>query len=68
MGIKQLSQRHDAPNAAFIDTGGNYNFLVPSVPVKAEMSDLLVRFVDVGKIAAMYLEKDDTLSSVCRVW
>lgn len=44
------------------------NLLIPNVLIKTEMSDLQVRFVGVGKIAARYLEKDDKLDSVVRIW
>lgn len=67
-GTQQLSQGHGAPEAALNDTQENCNFLIPNVLLKAEMSDLLVSFVGVGKIAARYLEKDDTSSSICRIW
>lgn len=66
--IQQLSQDCGAPDTALSDTRENCNFLIQNVLLKAEMSDMLVRFVGVGKIAARYLEKDDTSRSICKIW
>ncbi|KAK4741717.1 hypothetical protein SAY87_025305 [Trapa incisa] len=65
------TQQHshgDAPDVALSDTRENCNFLISNVLLEAGISDLVVRFVGVGKIAARYLENSDTTSSVCKIW
>ncbi|PKI54627.1 uncharacterized protein LOC116204020 [Punica granatum] len=65
---QQLSHQHDAADAGLDDCGESCNFLIPNVLIKAEMSDLMVRYVGVGKIAARFMEKDQASSSISRIW
>lgn len=65
---QQISPWHDASDAALEDDGENRDILIPSVLIKGQVSDLMVRILGAGKIAARYLEKDDASSSICRIW
>lgn len=45
-----------------------YNLVVPGVLHGDEISDLQVRFLGVGQVAARFFLKDDIQSGICRIW
>ncbi|CAN1231313.1 hypothetical protein LINPERPRIM_LOCUS3412 [Linum perenne] len=47
---------------------GNSDLVIPGVLVKEEISDLKVRFIGTGKIAARFCKKDDGLNEIGRIW
>ncbi|EOX99406.1 Uncharacterized protein TCM_008091 isoform 1 [Theobroma cacao] len=47
---------------------GDSDLLIPGVLIKDEISDLKVRFIGFGKIAARFCEKDGVLNEISRIW
>uniref|UniRef100_A0A2P2J9F5 Uncharacterized protein MANES_13G147300 n=1 Tax=Rhizophora mucronata TaxID=61149 RepID=A0A2P2J9F5_RHIMU len=55
-------------NMDFYGTGGDFDLLIPGVLIKDEVSDLKVRFVGHGQIAARFCGKGDISSEISRIW
>ncbi|CAL1406592.1 unnamed protein product [Linum trigynum] len=49
-------------------TGGSCDLLVPGVLIKEEVSDLKVRFIGDGLIAARFRNKDEVSDEISRIW
>ncbi|KAJ6693250.1 hypothetical protein OIU85_004054, partial [Salix viminalis] len=44
------------------------DLVIPSVPLKEEVSDLKARFVGSGQIAARMYEENDGSNEISRIW
>ncbi|CAN1231305.1 hypothetical protein LINPERPRIM_LOCUS3412 [Linum perenne] len=71
-GKDQGTQEKSKSSKVMIEPEGNDNNLAivayGDVLVKEEISDLKVRFIGTGKIAARFCKKDDGLNEIGRIW
>ncbi|KAI8008444.1 hypothetical protein LOK49_LG07G02245 [Camellia lanceoleosa] len=58
----------DSSHDKCMTNGGSYDLVVPGVLHDNEISDLEVRFMGVGQIAARFFLKDEVPNGICRIW